>query len=133
VVAVVLAFAVGACGGDDDGAEPAPSETASNADSTGSGDTPVDDGGGIEGSPADDDLLVPREYLQGEWCDSDGQSWFIEGDTARLEDSGSGGTAELPLDLVFIDGLDVELVSQTDDEFVFGSAEDEVTFTRGRC
>ncbi len=126
VVVMVFGLALGACGDDSD-----PSPTA--GDSTGSGDATSDEGDGTEGSAAEDDLLVPRQYLQGEWCDSDGQSWSIEGSTARFGVPGSEATGELPVDLAFINSLDVELVSQTDDEFVFTSGGEEVTFTRGSC
>lgn len=119
-IAFVLAggLLLAACGGDDADASP--------PGNTGDGSPQ------IEGSVSDDDLLVPRAYLQGEWCDSDGDMWTIEGDTAKLED-GSGGMAELPVDLVFIDDLDADLVSQTDNEFVISSGGDEISFTRGSC
>ena len=96
--------------------------------------TPTEAAGGpnVAGSVGDDLLLVPRAYLQGQWCDSDGQSWTIDGDTARIEDT-SGGVAVLPIDLAFIDNLDVDLISQTDNEFVIGSMGNQTTFTRGSC
>ena len=84
------------------------------------------------GGSLDDDLLVPRASLQGVWCASDGDTWTIEGDTASVDD-GAGGTASLPLDLVFIDGSDQSLLSQTDDSFVTQLAGEEITFTRGSC
>lgn len=127
-----LVLIVAACAGDDDDAGSAPTDAASDADATGTG-TAAPEGPEIEGAVGDDDLLVPRQYLQGEWCDSDGNSWSIEGDTARFVESGGGGTAELPVDLAFIDSPDVSLVSQTDDQFVVGSGGDEVTFARGSC
>lgn len=127
-LAIVGGLVLGACGGGDD--EPAASETVSDDQSP--SDEPADDGPEIAGSVGDADLLVSRDYLQGEWCDSDGQTWTIDGDTARLEDA-SGGVGELPVDLVFIDGPEETLVSQTDDEFVVIIAGDEVTFSRGSC
>ena len=134
-IAVAFGFALGACG-DDDGAAPASGDSPGDVtDDTGgdtTGDTTPDDDTGIEGSASDGDLLVPRDYLQGEWCDSEGDNWSIEGDTATLDD-GSGGTAEFPIDILFIDGADVDLISQTDDQFVFGSEFEQVTFTRGNC
>ncbi len=75
---------------------------------------------------------MPRDYLQGEWCDSDGQTWVIEGGIVSFDDT-TGSVGELPVDLVFIDNLDVDLISQSDDEFVIGGAGDETTFTRGGC
>ncbi len=121
----VLAVVLVACGGDDGGASPSADVVRSD---------PTTSGAGLEigGSASDADLLVPRSYLQGEWCDSDGQTWTIDGDTARLEDA-SGGTGEFPLDIVFIDGPEETLVSQTDDEFVVESAGDEISFSRGSC
>lgn len=113
VIAVVLVLALGACGDD--------------------GNTmPTGDVGGIEGSVSDDDLLVSRDYLQGEWCEGDDKHWTIEGDIAHFDD-GSGATAEVPIDILFIDGVGVDLISQTDDMFVFGSATEQATFTRGSC
>lgn len=119
LLAVGGVLALGACGGDDD--EPA----ASGADAT----TPS-----IAGALDDSDLLLPRDYLQGEWCDSEGKIWSIEGDFARSEDPRTGGVAEgLPIDIVFIDAVDRTLVSQSDDEFVIGDGTSELTFTRGPC
>ena len=127
---VVLALAgvllLGACGGGDDD-DPT-------ADGTGTSG-PTEAAGGLEiaGALDDDDLLVPRAYLQGEWCDSDGQRWSIEGDTARFEDPSSGGTGEFPVDLAFVDNPDNTLVSQSGHEFVVASGGSETTFTRGAC
>jgi hypothetical protein len=117
VVVAAAVLVLGACGDDD---EPASNESVPDV---------VDDQG-----PAIDevDLVVPREYLQGEWCDSDGQGWSIEGSTARFDD-GAGGAGEIPIDLLFIDDVENELVSQTDDEFVAILAGDEITFVRGSC
>lgn len=142
-VAIAFGFALGACG-DDGGASSTPVDPPGDVtddtgggttDDTGggtTGDTTPDDGTGTEGSASDEDLVVPRAYLQGEWCDSEGDNWSIEGDTATLDD-GSGGTAEFPIGILFIDGVDVDLISQTDDQFVFGSEFEQVTFTRGSC
>ena len=127
-LAVAGGLVLGACGGDDD--DPAAAEPVS--DDGGSADESSGDGPEIAGSVGDDDLLVPRDYLQGVWCDSDGQTWTIDGDTARFGD-GAGGVGELPVDILFLDGLDESLVSQTDDEFVVAFSGDEVTFTRGGC
>lgn len=126
------ALALGACGG----AEPASdsnsaADTGSSADTV-SSDAPTGNGPDVEGSVDDDDLLVPRDYLQGVWCDSDGSTWTIDGDTAQFEDT-SGGKGEFPVDLVFVDNLDGGLISQTDAEFVIGNADDQMTFTRGSC
>lgn len=113
-------IALVACGGDGDS-----SPTSAVADQAGEGPA-------IAGSVGDDLLLVPRDYLQGVWCDSDGQTWTIEGDTARFDD-GSGGVGEFPVDLAFIARQEDSLVSQTDDEFVIRTAFDEVTYQRGNC
>lgn len=125
---LAIALVVGACGSDDD--EPT-ADGSVTSDQDPSGDS-SDDGADIAGSADDADLLVPRDYLQGAWCDSDGQSWTIEGDAARFVDA-SGGTAEFPVDIVFIDGPDESLVSQSDDEFVIMSLGEEITFSRGAC
>lgn len=126
-VLIIAAIGLVACGGDD------VSTTSSvDRDGTAIAGQGSDDGGGFAGTADDSDLLVARSYLQGEWCDSDGGMWTIEGDMARYED-GSGGVAEIPVDIAFIDGLDESLVSQTDDEFVVGSEFGEMTFTRGGC
>lgn len=124
LAAAVAAMVLVACGGDDGAASPT---TADGAPVLGSGDGPA-----IAGSVGDENLLVPRDYLQGEWCDTDGQTWTIDGDTARLED-GSGGAGELPVDLAFIKRPGDTLVSQTDDSFVVESDGAETTFQRGRC
>ena len=127
-VFVVAALLLGACGGDDDD----PSDTPAPASDDSGSDGSDDDGSQIEGTVADDLLIVPRDYLQGEWCDSDGSSWTIEGDVALLQD-GSDGVGEFPVDILFINSPDVELISQTADEFTFASRVEEVTFTRGGC
>jgi len=124
-VALVLvgALVLGACGGD----EPAADATVGTTSAEGTTDGP-----GVERSVDDGDLLVARDYLQGEWCDNDGQTWSIDGDTAKVENA-TGAAAELPVDLVFFDDVESELVSQTDTEFTIVSAGDEITFTRGGC
>ncbi|MEZ4501719.1 MAG: hypothetical protein R3C39_03770 [Dehalococcoidia bacterium] len=124
-LALVGLLFLGACGGDDAESDASEEDSTSTAASA----TPADS---ISGSASDSDLVVPRDYLQGEWCDSEGQSWTIEGDTARFED-GSGGVGEFPVDIVFIKGIGVDLIAQTDSEFTFGGGGDEVTFTRGGC
>jgi hypothetical protein len=125
----VVAMVLVACGGDDGDASPTSAVVRS--DTSGSGDG-SGEGFEIAGSAGDDDLLVPRDYLQGEWCDSDGQTWTIDGDTVRLEDA-SGGAGDFPVDIAFIDGPEETLISQTDDEFVVEYAGDEITFSRGSC
>lgn len=124
-----LGLVVGACGGDDDDDAGGAARAETAAD-----DGAGDDGGlpDIAGSLSDDQLLVPRAYLQGVWCDSAGQTLTVEGDMARLED-GSGGVAEFPVDLVFNAGPGVSVASQTDDAFVVVSDGEETTFTRGAC
>ena len=129
-LAVVLLVVSTGCSSGDDGST-SPTSAVGQSDNSGSA-SGIGDGVEIAGSAGDADLLVPRDYLQGEWCDSDNQTWTIDGDTARLEDA-SGGVAELPVDLAFIDGPEERLVSQTDDEFVVESAGDEITFRRGAC
>ena len=120
-----VALVLVACGGGaDTEANPAPSPaTAATDDASGGLD--------IAGSVGDSDLLVPRDYLQGEWCSSDGQSVTVNGDTVQLEEG--GGVMEAPVDLMFLDGPGGGLVSQTDDEFVVESGGVETTFTRGSC
>jgi hypothetical protein len=126
-LAAALLLATGCSSDDDDAADDAPADidTPTGADASDLGDD-------LGELAADADLVVPRDYLQGEWCDSDGQSWVIEGDNARWKDA-TGGSAEVPIGIVFGDGVGIELRSQTDDAFTFGAGGDEVTFTRGSC
>lgn len=126
-VVAALALSITACGGDDDTVEP-----AADAEAGSSADDGSDAGGDIAGSLDDGDLVVPRDYLQGDWCDGEGQDWSITGDIATLTDA-SGGTGEFPLEILFATGVGVELISQSDDRFVFGGGGDEVTFVRGAC
>lgn len=124
-----VAMALVACGGDGGGTEPG-SAVAQNEPN--SGGTVSDGGLDIAGSVDDSDLVVPRDYLQGEWCSSDGQTLTITGDMVRMEDQ-SGGVGEFPVDLAFVDGPGTVLVSQTDVEFVVEFEGAETTFSRGRC
>ncbi len=125
LVAGAVALMLAACGGGDGADTPADGVTNH-------GSTESSAGLDIAGSVDDADLFVSRDYLQGEWCNSDGQTLTITGDTIRMEDQ-SGGVGEFPVDLVFVDGPGAALVSQTDDEFVIESEGAETTFTRGRC
>ena len=134
-LAVLLAGGLTLLGcGDDDSSDA--SETANGAvvdDSTSdapdasdvSGDDAAVDAGGGGG------LIVPLDYLQGEWCDHEGTTWSIDGETAQLDD-GSGGVGEMPINVLFVD-VPGALISQDADSFVFMSGPDEVTFTRGAC
>ena len=128
VLAICLALLAGACGGDDTDATDDPSSASGTQSDT--DDAGTDDG--IAGSVDDGDLLVARDYLQGVWCDSDGTTITIDGDTATLTDS-TGAGIEMAVDLLFIDSPDNDLVSQGDDEFVISVAGDQVTFVRGAC
>ena len=86
IAVAISGMAVVACEGDDGDTSPT-SALSGDADARGSGGS-----GGLEiaGSVDDANLLVAREYLQGVWCDSDGQTWTIEGDTARTTFSRDG-------------------------------------------
>ncbi len=128
-MALAAMLALGACSSDDDD-EPAADDSAASEES--SSDETDDVIGDLSSDVSDSDLIVPRDYLQGMWCDSDGENWTIEGETARLETQ-DGGVGEFPLGILFLDTVDVDLISQSDDEFVFGAAGEEVTFTRGAC
>jgi hypothetical protein len=93
----------------------------------------VETGGGqIAGSVGDDDLLVPREYLQGVWCDDEGTTFEVDGDTAVMIDA-TGGRGELPVDVLFLASGGNELISRADDAFVISVAGDELMFVRGAC
>ena len=127
IVAVVAGgLVLGACGDDSE-----PDESGSAGDDISSDDA-GGDAGDIAGSVDDSDLIVPRDYLQGVWCDSDGEMWTIEGDIAELDD-GAGGTGSFPLDVLFLDGPEEVLVSQSDDEFTIDFGDQQITFTRGSC
>lgn len=142
VVAAVVGLTIGVvgCGGDDDaadgaggGAADAPDSEAGEADAT---DSDLDDEALEElfDDIDESDLLVPLDYLQGEWCDSDGLAWSIEDTTARFGESLDGPVGEVPVILVFHVGPEIDLVSQTDDQFVVDDGiGDPSTFTRGRC
>ncbi len=139
-IGLVGALVLGACGDDDDDATASDGDTSEQSSSEGSDDS-ADDADSSEepeastdfaGTASDGDLIVPRDYLQGVWCDNEGSTWTIEGDNAILDD-GAGGTGTFPVDILFIAGPGVDLVSQSDDGFVFRSADDEVSFTRGGC
>lgn len=129
-LAAALLLATGCSSDDDDAADdrPAGIDTPTGADATDPGDVLNEL---LNEPPADADLVVPRDYLQGEWCDSDGESWVIEGDTALRTDA-SGGSLEISIGRVFVDRVG-ELRSQTDDAFTFGAGDEERTFTRGSC
>ena len=128
-IAIVIAcgLVLGACGDDDDsgsddngsvGDDSASDDAADNAD-----DTFV---------PVDSDLLLPSDYLQGVWCDNEGATWTIDGDTAVLDD-GAGGTGTFPLGVLFVDAPGNVVVTQADDAFTVDLGDDEITFTRGAC
>ena len=126
-LALVATMCLVACSSDDDGSSdeaPAQPEVS-------------DDGAGDDGDdavPAGDTsgLVVPLEYLQGEWCNSDGEAWVIEGETARFGENHDELVGELPVAGAFAGGPGI-LISQSDDEFVIDVRTREVTFTRGRC
>lgn len=127
----VAALGVVSCSSDDDDLGVDPDEApAAPSDDASSGEG--DDGIAIEGSVGDDLLLVPRAYLQGEWCANDGGNWTIDGDTATLTEE-SGAIAEFPVDILFIAAPGTELLSQSDDQFSIGTEIEQVTFTRGSC
>ena len=122
-IGLALALSVSACGSDDDVSSPEPSDqTATSA-----------------GSPADDgladnsDLVVPLDFLQGEWCSSDGEAWLFEGETARFGENHDELIGALPVADALAAGSQRVLISQSDDEFVLDLQTREVTFTRGRC
>ncbi len=127
---VVIALGVVSCSSDDDDLSVDPDASDSESeDASGAG---TDDELVVQGSVRDDLLLVPRAYLQGEWCADDGGNWTVDGDTATLTEE-SGAIAEFPVDILFIAAPGTELVSQTDDQFTIGSEIEQITFTRGSC
>ena len=79
------------------------------------------------------ELVVPLDYLQGEWCNSDGEAWVFEGETARFGESHDELFGELPVALALAAGSERVLISQSDDRFVVDLQTRELTFTRGRC
>ena len=121
------------CGDDDssDGDTSSGEQTVEEAESSSDDSGEDADGSAGDVSPGSGNLLVPLDYLQGVWCDSDGTTWTIDGETAQLDDE-AGGTGQLPVGVLFVD-VPGGLVSQSDDEFVFDSRGEEVTFTRGPC
>ena len=127
---VVIALGVVSCSSDDDDLSVDPD--ASDSESEVASGAGTDDELVVEGSVGDDLLLVPRAYLQGEWCADDGGNWTVDGDTATLTEE-SGAIAEFPVDILFIAAPGTELVSQTDDQFTIGSEIEQITFTRGSC
>ena len=114
VVVLVIALAFAACS-DDLGSAP----TEAPVDPPPSGD--------------DSDLVVPLDYLQGEWCNSDGEAWLFEGDTARFGESHEDLVGQMPIAGLMAAGSQRVLVSQTDDEFVLDLDSRQLTFTRGGC
>ena len=133
VVALVASFALvlGACGGDDDTEGTSATEDDSATVPAEPSDTSGDDGGLAAGDSSD--LVVPLDYLQGEWCNTDGEAWLFEGETARFGETHDALVGELPVTLALAAGSERVLVSQTADEFVLDLQIREVTFTRGRC
>ena len=133
VIVLALAVFVGACGGDDaatdDGAP------AGSADVTSAQETETEDGaddGTVNGGDSSE-LVVPLDYLQGEWCNSDGEAWVFEGEIARFGENHDELIGELPVALALAAGSERLLISQSDDEFVVDLQSRELTFTRGRC
>ena len=108
VTALVVSAAVvlGACGGDDDGASDDPDVSSDASGATTDGDE----------LPAGDpsDLVVPLDYLQGEWCNTDGEAWVFDGETARFGESHDALVGELPVSLALAAGSERVLISQTD-------------------
>ena len=124
---VVCTLLGAACSGDDganDSDEPADAATEGDAGDT----TDTTDLADITG---DVDLILPRDYLEGEWCTSDGETWVFDDSTVRIDD-GAGGSAEFPLATLLADGSGIEVVSQADDNFVL-AIPGEVTYSRGSC
>ena len=136
---LALVFAGGlvliACGNDDSSDDDTSSDAQTTVEEL---DSSSDDSGDAGGNASSGDatsggsnLLVPLDYLQGTWCDNEGTTWTIDGETAQLDD-GAGGTGQMPINVLFLD-VPGALVAQSDNEFVFNSGGDEVTFTRGSC
>ena len=125
LIVVALALGLAACSDDGDSDSAAPSDQS---DSSSAG--PVD---GDSMSEDTNGLVVPLDYLQGEWCNSDGEAWVIDGQTARFGETHDELFGELPVAAALAAGSERSLVSQTNDEFVLDLQTREVTFTRGRC
>ncbi|MEZ5166672.1 MAG: hypothetical protein R2695_09320 [Acidimicrobiales bacterium] len=109
VTIVAFALVVAGCGGDDgDSSSGGSVESNTTAGETdGSSDQP-DTTTGDEGENAfsvgdDSDLIVPLDYLQGEWCNSDGEAWVVEGETARFGASHDELSGEVPVSVAFVD------------------------------
>lgn len=126
---------LGACGGDDAADDTAGDDAAVPADSSDTSVEPSDAAADGDDLPAGDPsgLVVPLDYLQGEWCNTDGEAWVFEGETARFGETHDALVGELPVTLALAAGSERVMVSQSDDEFVLDLQVREVTFTRGRC
>ena len=74
LIVVALALVLAACS--DDGAS-GPAEPSDQSDTSSAG--PVDDASQSEDNSG---LVLPLDYLQGEWCNTDGEAWAIEGPPA---------------------------------------------------
>ena len=121
---LVAVVSLVACSSDDDSSSDDASAPAEVSDDGSAGDAlPAGDTSG---------LVAPLDYLQGEWCTSDGEAWVIEGETARFGENHDELIGELPVAGAFVGGPGV-LVSQSADQFVINVAGGELTFTRGRC
>ena len=123
--ALVVCTLLGAACSSDDGAN----DSDETADAATEGD--VGDQTDLADITEDVDLILPRDYLEGEWCTSDGETWVFDDDTVRIDD-GAGGSAEFPVATLLAAGSGIEVVSQADDNFVL-AVPDEVTYSRGSC
>lgn len=124
-IALALTMLLTACSGGDD---------ASSDDASPQPEVSVIDAAD-DTLPAGDvsDLVVPLDYLQGEWCNSDGEAWVFEGETARFGENHDELLGELPVGVALAAGSERVLILQSDDEFVVDLQTRELTFTRGRC
>lgn len=123
--ALVTFTLLGAACSSDDGANDSDEAAEAGAD----GDT--GDQTDLADITDDVDLILPRDYLEGAWCNSDGETWVFDESTVRIDD-GAGGSAEFPLATLLAEGSGIEVVSQADDNFVL-AVPDEITYTRGSC
>ena len=117
----------------DDGESDSADESSDEAAESDSTEDSADETEPDETQPAPvDGLVASRDYLQGQWCLSDGNTYTVEGDTVRIL-TVQGIEATAPIEAPFSVTANQRMVSQSDDQFVMVLGDEEITFTRGSC